>query len=94
MKRKNIFKGILISIASLIVGFFAIAFPFNFFENLSSNQMTVLFATEIIVYTGVGMIFLVAKQIEEDKKEKAIQKQRKQRIEIKQFQDDWFDLVA
>lgn len=94
MKRKNIFKGILISIASLIVGFFAIAFPFSFFENLSSNQMTVLFATEIIVYTGVGMIFLVLKQIEENKKEKAIQKQRKQRIEIKQFQDDWFDLVA
>lgn len=92
MKKKNIFKGLLISIASLFVGFFAISFPFHFFENLSSMQMTILFATEILVYSGVGMIFLVIKQLDEEKRAKA--KQSKQKIEIRQTQNDWLDLVA
>lgn len=92
--KKNIKNGLALSIVSLVVGFFAIAVPFKFFENLTSNQMTIMFATEIIVYTLVGMIFLIAKQMEADRKQKEQEQNEQRRAKISKLNTEWLDLVA
>lgn len=93
MNIKNIFKGILISLSSLVVGFFAIAIPFGFFDELTSSQMTIMFATEIIVYFALGCVFLIFKDIENAQKQKARTKQQT-KAEIKTLNTEWYDLVA
>lgn len=92
--KKNFKNGLALSIVSLVVGFFAIAVPFKFFDNLTSNQMTIMFATEIIVYTLVGMVFLVAKQMEADRKQKEEAQKEQRRAKISKLQTEWYDLVA
>lgn len=94
MKRKNVFKGLLISALALVVGFFAIALPFRFFDELSSNQMTMLFVIELASYTGIGLIFLTVRQIEEDRRAKSKEQHEKREAKIKKVQTEWFDLAA
>lgn len=92
--KKNFKNGLLISAISLIVGFFAIAFPFKFFENLTSSQMTILFVTELVVYILVGLTFLVFKGLEEQKREKEQFQREQRKAKICKLQTEWFDLVA
>lgn len=74
-KLKSVIKGILISVISLGVGFFAISLPFQLF-NMSQQMMHVVFIGELVIYCVMGCIFLIAG---ENKKATKANKQ-KQRV--------------
>lgn len=94
MNKKDLLKGALIAIGSLVAGFLAISLPFNLLNELSSSQMTMVFAIEIVSYSLIGLIFLTARQIEADKKKKKQEKRIKRQTEIKRLNNEWYDLVA
>lgn len=94
MNKKDLLKGVLITVGSLVAGFLAISLPFNLLNDLSSSQMTIIFAAEIISYSLIGLIFITAKQIEADKKKKRQERRIKRQAEIKRLNNEWYDLVA
>lgn len=94
MNKNNILKGIMLTLSALIVGFIAISLPFKLFDELTSSQMTILFATEIIVYFLLGAIYLIAKDIKAQKVERKQIRAERKKAEIKQFQTEWLDLIA
>lgn len=94
MNKKDLLKSVFITVASLVAGFLAISLPFNLLDELSSSQMTMVFAIEIISYTLIGLIFLTARQIEADKKKKKQEKRIKRQTEIKRLNNEWYDLAA
>lgn len=85
MNRKNIKKGacaLVISLASLLVGFALISLPFHLFDTLSNTQMRIIFAAELAIYLGIFCIFFLAK---EKKQQKAkAEKERRRRRKIKE----------
>ena len=94
MKKNDVLKGVVISVISLVIGFIAISVPFKLFSELSNSQMTILFSTEIAVYTILGLIFLTAKDLQSQKKAKAKQRVEKRKAQVKKLQNEWLDLAA
>ncbi|MBQ9532095.1 MAG: hypothetical protein IJR70_08480 [Eubacterium sp.] len=95
MKRNNrIIKSALLTLASLIIGFIAIAVPFNLFNTLTSEAMHIVFIAEIIIYFLVSMFFLIAydKKKQEKIKLENRHKERLQKIEC--VKRDWIDIAA
>ena len=95
MKRNNrIIKSALLTLASLIIGFIAIAVPFNLFYTLTSEAMHIVFIAEIIIYFLVSMFFLIAydKKKQEKIKLENRHKERLQKIEC--VKRDWIDIAA
>ena len=95
MKRKTSFiKSILLTIASLIIGFIAIAFPFNLFSALSSEAMHIVFISEIIIYFSISMVFLALKDRKAKEKEKLEKRHQQRREKIQRVKTDWIDIAA
>lgn len=94
MKTKNILKGIMISIATLTVGYFALSIPFNLFERFNADGQRLFFAVEVIIYLLVGSIFLVVKdkKIVQAQKEKARQQRRIEKL--KDVEENWYNIAA
>lgn len=59
---KNIFKNILFSIATLAMGFTAMAAPFHLFNELTRGEMRILFAAEIIIYFTIICAVMLTKE--------------------------------
>lgn len=55
-KTKEIIKGITIFTVTLVIGFMVTAVSFNLFEELSRNQMRILFAIDIVILLAIGGI--------------------------------------
>ena len=49
----------IISIAAIIVGYWAMAFPFHLFSNLTGIQMRIIFIAEIIIYFAIFSAFFI-----------------------------------
>lgn len=94
MNKKDLFKGIIISIITLVAGYGAMAIPFNLFLTISKDGQRIFFLIELCVYLTIGSIFLII----QDKKEKQIKKQKarhKERAQkIKDVQQNWYDIAA
>lgn len=94
MNIKKIIKGLVISLLSLGVGYFAIAVPFNLISTLSPQSVRLIFCVELGIYLLVGaicIIFLDKKQARE-KKEKARKIERLEKR--KQAQKEYYSLAA
>jgi type VI protein secretion system component VasK len=93
-KIDKLFKGLLITLSSLMVGFLAITIPFHLFNQLNDDGLRILFVLEIIVYFVIASTFLLIK----DKKQQKIAKQKrkaKQRQEkIAKISEEWTNLAA
>ena len=78
MNIKKIIKGLLISIITLAVGYFAIAVPFDLVSSASSFSAGIIFAVELGIYLFVGAVFILAldRKVERARKEKARQCKR------------------
>ncbi len=94
-KIKSVIKGILISVISLGVGFFAISLPFQLFT-LSEQMMQIVFIGELIIYSVIGGAFLVANESNKAKKvHKQQQKVVRQERRIQQLKAlEQFNMVA
>ncbi len=94
MNKKDLLKGIIISIITLVAGYGAMAIPFNLFLTISKDGQRIFFLIELCVYLTIGSIFLII----QDKKEKQIKKQKarhKERAQkIKDVQQNWYDIAA
>lgn len=92
--KNNFFKGIIISVITLIMGYLAVALPLNLFNILSKDGQRIFFIAEISIYLIIGTVFLIAK----DKKEQQIKKQNKRHKErkekIKEVQENWYNIAA
>ncbi|MBE6741997.1 MAG: hypothetical protein E7570_06790 [Ruminococcaceae bacterium] len=95
MKRKNtIIKSMLLSIASLITGFVAIALPFNLFKTLSDEAMQIVFISEIIIYFVIGMIFLAVCEKRKQEKIKNAKRHEERKCKIERVRREWIDIAA
>ncbi|MDE6723128.1 MAG: hypothetical protein K2J55_02915 [Eubacterium sp.] len=79
---KKFLSNTIISIAGIIVGYFAMAFPFHLFSSLTGVQMRILFIAEILIYFAIFSAFFLIKEHKENcrKKEQAFQKKHNKRI--------------
>lgn len=94
MNKKDLLKGIVISIVTLIAGYGAMAIPFNIFLTVSKDGQRIFFLAELCIYLVIGSIFLLI----QDKKEKQAKKQKARHEEraqkIKDVQQNWYDIAA
>ena len=94
MNKKDLLKGIIISIVALIVGYGAMAIPFNLFLMVSKDGQRIFFLAELCIYLVIGSIFLLI----QDKKEKQAKKQKARHEEraqkIKDVQQNLYDIAA
>ncbi|WP_294776284.1 hypothetical protein [uncultured Eubacterium sp.] len=94
MNKKDLLKGIIISIVTLIAGYGAMAIPFNIFLTVSKDGQRIFFLAELCIYLVIGSIFLLI----QDKKEKQAKKQKARHEEraqkIKDVQQNWYDIAA
>lgn len=94
MNKKDLLKGIIISIVTLIAGYGAMAIPFNLFLTVSKDGQRIFFLAELCIYLVIGSIFLII----QDKKEKQAKKQKARHEEraqkIKDVQQNWYDIAA
>lgn len=91
---KKTVKAILLSLAALAVGYFAISLPFNLFDTLSDSMMEVIFMAEIIIYMIIGAAFIIANEKKKKERAKAQQRHEARREKIARVQHDWYDLAA
>ena len=79
---KKLLSNAIISIAGIIVGYFAMALPFHLFSSLTGVQMRILFIAEILIYFAIFSAFFLIKEHKENcrKKEQAFQKKHNKRI--------------
>jgi len=95
MKRKNSFiKSMLLTLISLIVGFFAIALPFNLFRTLTDESMQMIFISEIVIYFAIAMLFLVFTDKKKKEKIKCEKWHEERRAKIQRVQREWIDIAA
>ena len=73
---KKILNSVCISVITLAIGFAVTAISFNLFDNLSTNQMKLLFAYDVLCLITVGVIFFF---LSESKKAKAKYKRELER---------------
>ena len=94
MNKKDLLKGIIISVITLIAGYGAMAIPFNIFLTVSKDGQRIFFLAELCIYLVIGSIFLLI----QDKKEKQAKKQKARHEEraqkIKNVQQNWYDIAA
>ena len=94
MNKKDLLKGIIISIVALIVVYWAMTIPFNLFLTVSKDGQRIFFLAELCIYLVIGSIFLLI----QDKKEKQAKKQKARHEErapkIKDVQQNWYDIAA
>ncbi|WP_296078809.1 hypothetical protein [uncultured Eubacterium sp.] len=94
MNKKDLLKGIIISVITLITGYGAMAIPFNIFLTVSKDGQRIFFLAELCIYLVIGSIFLLI----QDKKEKHAKKQKARHEEraqkIKDVQQNWYDIAA
>lgn len=94
MNKKDLLKGIVISIITLGAGYAAMIIPFNLFLTVSKDGQRIFFLIELCVYLTVGTIFLLI----QDKKEKQIQKEKARHKErekkIKDVKENWYNIAA
>ena len=94
MKRNNILKSILLSVASLAVGFLAISFPFNLFGTLTKDAMHLVFISEIVIYFGLAMIAIVVAEKKKQQRVKNEQRHEERCRKIEQVKREWIDIAA
>ena len=85
---KKFLSNAIISIAGIIVGYYAMVLPFHLFNSLTGIQMRILFIAEILVYFAIFSAFFLVKEHKENcrKKEQEFQKKHYERIsERKKF---------
>ncbi len=94
MNKKDILKGIAISIITLVVGYVAMIVPFNLFLSISKDGQRIFFIIELCVYLTVGCVFMLIQEKKENqaKKEKARHEERARKI--KEVQHNWYDVAA
>lgn len=79
---KQIISCITIMVVTLIAGFTITTLSLNLFDNMSTNQLRLLFLVDILLLLGCGAgawYFFESKRMKA-KKEKAFQKRRESRI--------------
>ena len=90
----KVLKAVIMSIASLGIGFAAISLPFRLFDTLSAEGMRYLFIGELTLYFVIGMIFLAAKEKRQQKKTKEAARRFQRQIKLEQAQREYYDFAA
>lgn len=92
--KKNIIKGLLISIMTIIAGYTAVIVPFNLFNLLSDSGQRLFFIIEIVVYIIAGSIYLVIKDRDEEQAKKQRRRHEKRKEKIKDVHENWYNIAA
>lgn len=98
---KKFLSNAIISIAGIIVGYFAMALPFHLFSNLTGIQMRIIFISEILIYFAVFSAYFIIKEHKDNcrKKEQKFQQRHNERMNkrnraIKGIKVNHYDLAA
>ena len=83
-----------LTLATLGIGFAAIAFPFKLFDSLTASQMRYLFLGEMTLYFVLGMGFLFIKGKKEERKAREAARRFQKRIKFEQAQREYYDFAA
>lgn len=67
---KKLLGRIIISVAAIIVGYWAMVLPFHLFDTLSGIQMRILFISEILIYFAIFSAFFIIKEAKTERKKK------------------------
>lgn len=94
MKIKDIIKGVIISVSSIVIGYFAVGLPLNLFKVLSKDGQRIFFIVELCLYLFIGGVFLVIQDRKEQQLKKEQIRHEKRKEKIKTVQENWYDLVA
>lgn len=94
MNIKKIIKGLLLSVITLTVGYFAVALPFNLVSSASSLSAGIIFAIELGIYLFVGGIFIIVLDRKEERAKKEKERQCKRTEKRKQAQEEYYSLAA
>lgn len=78
---KKVLEGLLIFAATLIAGFLITAISFNLFDELTRNQLRILFTIDIAALSAIGGIVFFAANSKKQKlrKKKEFEKRHQQR---------------
>lgn len=94
MKTKELLKGIIISIAAIGVGYFAISVPFNIFDSFSKSGQRLFFITEIVIYLIVSFTYLIIKDKKQQQMKKEKARHQKRLEKIQDVQENWINIAA
>ncbi len=85
---KKIITGILITAITLAAGFGITILSFNLFDNLTDNQMKILFAIDVfsLSVSALGVMYFFESKKYKEQKRKAFEKRKLERIEEKDAQ--------
>ena len=85
---KKIITGILITTITLAAGFGITMLSFNLFDNLTDNQMKILFAIDVfsLCVSALGVMYFFESKKYKEQKRKAFEKRRLERIEERDAQ--------
>lgn len=89
--KKSVIKlitGIIIIAITLAAGFGITMLSFNLFENLTDNQMKILFAIDVsaLSLSALGVMYFFESKKHKEQKRKAFEKRRNERIEHRDAQ--------
>ena len=92
---KKLFKGLLITTITLLCGFGICTLSFNLFGTLTTNEMKIFVALDVITLISVGGIFYYVdeKKAKNKMKEKEFEKRHMKRVEKAFREYDGLDMV-
>lgn len=76
--KKKIISSIIIFAVTILAGFGITAISFNLFDNLSQNQMRILFAADIVILLFIGTVAWFLCESQKNVRKKNVKKQSKQ----------------
>ncbi len=86
----KLLKGLIISAVTFLAGYAITMLSFNFFENITINQMRAVFAADItaLIITGCIAYFFYENKKAKEAKRKATEKRRLERVEALRKEKD------
>lgn len=94
MNKKDLLKGIIVSVATLVFGYIAIAIPFNIFDSLSKDGERIFFISELCLYILIGCIFLLFKEHKEKQARKEKERHERRIAKINDVKENWYNIAA
>ena len=95
MNKKQILKAVIIFISTLVIGFVVTAISFNLFDNLTQNQLRLLFALDIIslLAMGSGVWFFFESKRNKKMRELELKERHRQRVELRNAEYKDIDII-
>ena len=90
----KILKSMVLTLTSVVIGFIAIALPFNLLGTLTNDAVHIVFISELVIYFIVALVFLAVSDKKKQEKIKIEKRHEQRREKIERVQREWIDIAA